>query len=109
MPSWDAHQYLRFAEERTQACRDLVARIALARVRSAIDLGCGPGNSTRILARRWPDAQVTGLDSSSAMITAARRARAARRLVEGDIAQWAEGDSERYDLVFSNAALQWVP
>ncbi len=109
MPSWNPRQYLQFADQRTQPCRDLVSRIALARVRRAIDLGCGPANSTRLLARRWPDAQVTGLDSSPAMIAAARRARAADRLVERDIAHWAAGEAERYDLVFSNAALQWVP
>ena len=66
-------QYLKFAEERTQPCRDLAARIALEnpRARSSTS-GCGPGNSTEVLAARWPGAEIAGLDSSAAMIAQAR-------------------------------------
>jgi trans-aconitate 2-methyltransferase len=109
MPSWSAGQYLRFADERTQPCRDLVARIAIPRIERAIDLGCGPGNSTNILAQRWPDARLAGLDSSAEMIAAARQSQPERTWMVADIGQWVNGAGETFDLVFSNAALQWLP
>ncbi len=108
MPSWNPSQYLKFGEERTQPCRDLAARIALEHPARIIDLGCGPGNSTQVLADRWPAAQLTGLDNSTAMVAQARAAHPDRNWLTADIAEWAEGE-DRYDLVFSNAALQWLP
>lgn len=108
MPSWSARQYLKFSDERTRPCRDLAARISVPQVRRIIDLGCGPGNSAEILAERWPDAEITGLDNSAEMIENARRSHPARRWLTGDLAEWAARSSERFDIVFSNAALQWV-
>src|SRR2546427_2739888 len=109
MPTWNADQYRKFEEERTQPCRDLVGRIGLGDVRQVIDLGCGPGNSTRVLAERWPDAQITGLDDSASMIEDARRKQPHHQWIVEDITRWAEKpSSEAFDLVFSNAALQWV-
>lgn len=64
MPTWDANQYLKFADERTRPCRELVERIAVDSPKKIIDLGCGPGNSTTVLRERWPEAQISGLDSS---------------------------------------------
>ena len=109
MPTWNADQYLQFAEERTRPCRDLVARIALEHPRRIIDLGCGPGNSTRVIAARWPDARIAGLDSSPAMIEKARTECPSCDWIADDIERWTGGADEPYDLVFSNAALQWVP
>jgi trans-aconitate 2-methyltransferase len=106
MPTWNAGQYLRFADERTRPCRDLAAAVALEAPRRVVDLGCGPGNSTAVLAARWPDAEIVGLDSSEAMIAAARGDAPQRTWIVGDIATWT-GEA-RSDLVFSNAALQWV-
>lgn len=106
MPSWDAGQYLQFADERTRPCRDLAARVALS-PRRVVDLGCGPGNSTAVLMERWPEAEITGVDSSAAMIETAREAHPARTWLTGDIAEWTSDPP--CDLVFSNAALQWVP
>ncbi|MDB5395562.1 MAG: Trans-aconitate 2-methyltransferase [Rhodospirillales bacterium] len=112
MPSWNADQYLKFAHERTQPARDLAARIAVDGPRKVIDLGCGPGNSTALLAERWPVAAITGLDSSSAMIRAAEREYPQFHWMAGDISGWAaEPDTlpdNLFDVVFSNAALQWV-
>ena len=69
MPTWDADLYLQFGRERTQPAIDLVSRISVDSPRNVIDLGCGPGNSTEILRQRWPEAKITGLDSSEDMIS----------------------------------------
>src|SRR5215471_901164 len=106
MHSWDAGQYLRFGAERTRSALDLLAHIDLAAPRRIVDLGCGPGNSTALLRERWPEAEITGLDSSADMLEAARRDHPGIKFALGDIAEWAP--DEPYDLVFSNAALQWV-
>jgi trans-aconitate 2-methyltransferase len=108
MSGWNPNQYLKFAEERTQPCRDLAARIAVANVRRVIDLGCGPGNSTAVLRNRWPHAEFTGLDSSSEMIERAQRDYPGQQWVAGGISEWAAGHHGQFDVVFSNAALQWV-
>jgi trans-aconitate 2-methyltransferase len=108
MPEWDSAQYLKFHDERTQPCRDLAIQIALSAPARVIDLGCGPGNSTEVVAARWPEARITGLDSSPAMIASARERHPDWEWQAGGIVEWAAGD-DRYDLVFSNAALQWVP
>lgn len=107
MATWDSDQYLKFASERTQPAIDLARRIVLENPARIIDLGCGPGNSTAVLAARWPAADLTGLDSSPAMISAARREFPGRNWREGDIGTWSADTA--WDLVFSNAALQWVP
>ncbi len=109
MVNWNAGQYLKFADERTRPCYDLVARIAVAEPRRVIDLGCGPGNSTLVLAERWPSAEITGLDNASSMIDVARRELPQYRWEVRDIADWANNAKEQFDIVFSNAALHWVP
>ncbi len=109
MAGWNPYQYLKFSEERTQPCRDLAARVSVPNVRHVIDLGCGPGNSTQVLAERWPDAEITALDSDVGMIDAAIQAHPHRRWIVGDIAKWAAEEEHQFDVVFSNAALQWLP
>lgn len=107
MPTWDSTIYERFTDQRTRPAVDLAARIALDAPARVVDLGCGPGNSTAVLAKRWPHAELTGVDSSTAMLAAARSAHKSIQWVEADISTWT---SERpFDVVFSNAALQWVP
>jgi len=109
MPTWNADQYLKFADQRTRPCRDLVSAISLSDVRRAIDLGCGPGTSTRVLAERWPDAEIAGLDNSKPMIQVAQNEQPERSWIVRDIAEWAaEENGGQFDLVFSNAALHWV-
>jgi trans-aconitate 2-methyltransferase len=107
MPRWDAKLYLKFAGERTQPAVDLISRISLAEPSRIIDLGCGPGNSTAILRQRWPSAEIVGLDNSREMIATASQAHPDWTWVEGDIAAWTT--SVPFDVVFSNAALHWVP
>jgi trans-aconitate 2-methyltransferase len=107
MPSWEAQLYLRFADERTQPARDLTYRIVVPNARRIVDLGCGPGNSTAVLRARWPEAQVVGLDSSQAMIDAARAEYPTGEWLLGDVATWRA--AEPFDVVFANAVLHWVP
>jgi len=109
LPAWDARQYLRFSDERTRPCRELAARVALPSPRQVIDLGCGPGNSTQVLAERWPAADLTGLDSSTEMIDTARQGSLKCRWQVMDIARWVETNLHPVDVIFSNAALQWLP
>ena len=72
MREWDPEQYLQFEHERTQPSIDLAARIPLEDSKTTIDIGCGPGNSTQILRKRWPHANIVGLDKSVKMIERAR-------------------------------------
>jgi trans-aconitate 2-methyltransferase len=105
-PSWDAQLYLRFSKERTQAAIDLAARIQLAGPRRIVDLGCGPGNSTSVLRARWSQAEITGLDQSAEMLAEARHAFPGQAWLQADIGAWTA--DQPYDLVYSNAAIQWV-
>lgn len=117
MRDWDPALYTRFEDERTRPARDLLARVQLAQgdlaVDLAVDLGCGPGNSTELLARRFPQATCLGLDSSAAMIASARRRLASSelgrhcRFEQADLVQWHPETAP--DLIFANAVLQWVP
>jgi trans-aconitate 2-methyltransferase len=117
---WDAGQYLRFGGERARPFFDLVAQIGAERPRQVADLGCGPGNLTAVLAGRWPDATVTGVDNSAAMIAAAtasitEAAGAAATALRsgnlsfelGDIADWRPAQPP--DVIVCNAVLQWLP
>jgi trans-aconitate 2-methyltransferase len=107
MQDWSAAQYLKFEDERTRPARDLVAQIPLASARRVYDLGCGPGNSTELLVARFPEAEITGVDSSPDMLRQARERLPACSFVEADLTHWQEpGDAE---ILYSNAAFQWVP
>ena len=104
---WDPNLYLRFEAYRTRAARDLLARIDLREVRFAVDLGCGPGNSTALLAERWPEAEIVGVDSSASMLERARAAYPDMTWIQADLADWYTQTPQ--DLVFANASLHWVP
>jgi trans-aconitate 2-methyltransferase len=103
---WNASHYLRFGNERTRPADDLAARIALPDAQTIVDLGCGPGNSTQVLRRRWPDASILGVDRSPEMIAAAGAAYPEQDWLQADIATWTPTDM--FDIVFSNAVLQWL-
>lgn len=107
MPTWDATLYLRFEKERLQPAIDLAARVALDSPQRIVDLGCGPGTSTAVLARRWPGAALTGVDTSQAMLATARNDFPQWEWIAADIGTWEA--HQPFNLVFSNAALQWVP
>ena len=104
---WSAAQYRLFEDERTRPAIDLLNRVPTPSPRQVIDLGCGPANSTELLVRRWPQATVTGLDSSPDMLRQARERLPTVRFLEGDIARWLP--EQAYDVIFANAVLQWLP
>lgn len=123
MANWDPELYLKFGEQRTRPALDLALRsrvlveaskatesgaaAASGASLEILDLGCGPGNSTAVLAAVFPGAALTGMDSSSEMIAAARAGGAAAEWIVADASAWEPKRS--FDLVFSNAALQWIP
>jgi trans-aconitate 2-methyltransferase len=103
---WDPTQYLRYTDERLRPALDLMARVPLDAPSRIVDLGCGPGNVTAILAQRWPSAAVIGLDGSAAMLDKARAAAPACTFIEGSFGTWAPAG--KVDLLYSNAALHWL-
>ena len=106
--SWDPDRYLVYADERGRPFVDLLARVPLTSPRSVVDLGCGPGTLTALLADRWPGADVLGIDSSPAMVERARSGAATTvRFELGDLRAWRP--AEPVDVLVSNATLQWVP
>lgn len=104
---WSANQYVKFLNERTQPAVDLLSRVPATSPKRVVDLGCGPGNSTAVLAERYPNADLSGIDSSPDMI---RKAKETLPGVAFDVA-----DLQTYkpdgpiDVLFSNAVLQWIP
>jgi trans-aconitate 2-methyltransferase len=107
MPAWDDAQYLKFADQRTRPAAELLARIPLSAPAQVVDLGCGPGNSTELLVRRWPDAEVVGVDTSEAMLTRARQTLPKQRFVLSDLRTFRADQPS--DVLFANASLHWVP
>lgn len=105
--SWNPSVYLTFADERTRPAAELLARVPAEKPKRVVDLGCGPGNSTALLVRRWPDAMIEGIDSSTAMIEAAQKSGVKAHFAVADITTW--NTSAPYDVIFSNATYQWLP
>jgi trans-aconitate 2-methyltransferase len=106
---WDPDRYLTYADERGRPFVELLARVGAANPRRVVDLGCGPGNLTRLLAERWPEADVLGLDSSPQMIEKARAAEPGIAFEVADLRHWAARDDGPVDVLVSNATLQWLP
>jgi trans-aconitate 2-methyltransferase len=106
---WDPDAYLRWTRPRTRAVRDLLGSVDHPGPRLVVDLGCGPGNNTELIAERWPDAYVLGIDSSPRMIEAARSRQRPGRLEfrEGDLRGWVPDGTP--DVVLASAVLQWLP
>ena len=109
MAEWDSSQYAKFLEQRTQPSTDLAARIDVVSPREIIDIGCGPGNSTQVLMERFPNAHITGADSSENMINAARENCRGADFILLDASGDLSAMNGRFDVVFSNACIQWIP
>ncbi len=107
MTAWNSQLYLKFARERTRAAQDLLASIPDIEPHSIFDLGCGPGNSTELLAAAYPDAPIVGLDLSQDMLDVARDVAPGAQFIEADIASWRP--PRPAGLIFANASLHFVP
>ncbi len=107
MTDWNAAQYLRFEDERTRPAADLLARVGAVEPGLVADIGCGPGNSTELLCRRYPQARVVGVDTAPDMLAAARLRLPGAEFLEADVASWSP--EAPCDVLFANAVLQWLP
>ena len=107
--TWSAAQYLKFEDERNRPVRDLLAALPPLDAQFAVDLGCGPGNSTELLAQRFPLARVRGLDNSADMIGRARGRLPQIEFELTDIDGWLAREPARSDVILANAVLQWLP
>lgn len=115
--AWNAGLYSQFLSERTRPAYELAARVLTQNVKDAVDLGCGPGNSTLVVHERFPLANILGVDNSPEMLVQAReeyKAHPQMQFAEGDIGSFATTYSakhgqQKFDLIFSNAALHWIP
>ncbi|MBB4577154.1 trans-aconitate 2-methyltransferase [Rhizobium lentis] len=105
--AWSASQYVKFEDERTRPARDLLAQVPLQSIGRAVDLGCGPGNSTELIIERYGAEGVSGLDSDVNMLEAARKRLPGIAFVEADLGSWQP--KEPADLLFANAVFQWLP
>lgn len=109
MADWSAAQYLRFEKERTQPSVDLANRIGCENPKRILDIGCGPGNSTRVLKDRYPDARILGVDFSPNMVARAANDHPDIEFQVCDATKDLPALGTGYDIVFSNACIQWVP
>ena len=105
--SWSSTQYLKFEDERTRPARDLLAQVPLDRLEIGYDLGCGPGNSTELLAARFPGTEIIGIDSDDDMLKAASKRMPDLQFLHADLVNWQPETAA--DLFFANAVFQWIP
>jgi trans-aconitate 2-methyltransferase len=105
--TWNADQYLKYAQPRLRPALDLLNRIGSADPKQVYDLGCGAGNVTRMLLERWPGASITGIDDSAEMLAHAATQAGGIHWVNQNIAAWKP--DRRADVIYSNAALHWLP
>jgi len=107
--SWNPGQYLQYENARLRPALDLLARIGVETPAEVVDLGCGAGNVSRQLARRWPAARIEGVDGDAAMLERARAATAGDGRfwwTQCDLAAWRPRSD--VDVLYSNAALHWL-
>lgn len=104
--SWDPAQYLAFADHRQRPAVDLLSRVQLISPVTIYDLGCGPGTVTKLLRKRFSDAVIVGVDGSAAMLARAATEAPGNEWQQADIATWKP--RQPADLIYSNAALQWL-
>ncbi len=109
MSEWNSTQYLKFKKERTQPAIDLVNRISSKDSKRIIDIGCGPGNSTKVLADAFPDSYIVGIDNSENMIATATANYPSLDFKLCNINTDLATLGHDFDIVFSNACIQWVP
>lgn len=103
--TWNPNQYHKFKTEREQPFNDLLQLINIRPNLQVIDLGCGTGELTAQLHDLLPYSQVLGIDSSAQMLEKAQGDNKSLRFELKEI-QDLQG---QWDIIFSNAALQWLP
>ncbi|KAK4237001.1 S-adenosyl-L-methionine-dependent methyltransferase [Achaetomium macrosporum] len=104
---WSPDQYLLFANARNRPIHDLITFLGRDYSPSSIiDLGCGPGNSTELLAKRFPNANISGVDSSPAMLAKARKTLPSIDFTQADLRTYKPPPGA--DLLFANAVFQWL-
>lgn len=104
---WDPQQYLKFSGHRLRPAVDLLIRIPDLAPREIADLGAGAGNVTKLIRERWPEAAVTAVEGSAEMVAAGRKAAPDVEWSHEDLGHWRP--AKQYDLIYSNAALHWLP
>jgi trans-aconitate 2-methyltransferase len=104
--AWDPAQYLKFAGPRLRPALDLLQRIDVEAPDIVYDLGAGAGNVTRLIASRWPEAQVVGVDSSAEMLARAAAENPSIEWQQADLGSWRP--NRPADVIYSNAALHWL-
>lgn len=104
--SWNAQTYLTYGDERTRPAGELLGRVPLLEARRIYDLGCGPGNSTKLLRDRYPEASITGVDNAQDMLHAAQASGVRAEWAFVDLVDFAPVD--RPDLLYANATFQWL-
>jgi len=107
MNDWNPEIYLKFNNERLQPSIDLISRINIDNPKAILDIGCGPGNSTQILSKHWPNSHITGIDNSKSMIEKAKNDYPGMEWIIADAALYES--KIKYDILFSNAVIQWIP
>lgn len=107
MSDWNSGQYIKFERERTQPSLDLIARLDIS-PKSILDIGCGPGNSTVSLRRNFPAAELLGVDASDNMLEKAKSTYPNLNFQSCRIPDELDRLG-KYDLIFSNACLHWIP
>lgn len=109
MSDWNAQQYLKFKKDRTKPSIDLANKISIENPQNIIDIGCGPANSTAVLKNKFPNAYVLGVDSSENMISTAKQNQPDIDFKLFDASKDFDKIEKKFDVVFSNACIQWVP
>ena len=104
--AWNPAQYLKFAGPRLRPAIDLLERIERDAPATVYDLGAGAGNVTRLIAARWPEAHVVGVDSSAEMLAKAAAEEPRIEWRRADLAGWRP--DRPADVIYSNAALHWL-
>lgn len=108
MSMWNSEQYLKFKSQRTQPAIDLVKRLDTINPQYIVDIGCGPGNSTDVLKNAFPNAHILGIDNSENMIKKAVATYPDLKFKLMSVDEFCH-DNAKYDVIFSNACLQWIP
>lgn len=109
MSDWNSNQYMKFGAERTQPSVDLINRLGSLEPKRILDLGCGPGNSTKQLANRFKNAEILGIDYSEDMLEKARKTYPELNFKRCSVPEELDEAEGKFDLIFSNACIHWIP